>query len=83
MSAILYRYTEYKGGDVSARNYLGVYPDGDKVSKYAKDSLAWANAEELITGSKQGNVTMLLPGGSATRAQVATILMRYLQARAK
>ena len=46
-----------------------------QVSDYAADALAWAVGEGLILGSEG----KLLPQGDATRAQVATILMRYLQ----
>ena len=77
MAAILYRYSEYKGKDVSARADISAYPDASKVHSYAADAISWANAEGLITGSKEGNQTVLAPRASATRAQVATILMRY------
>jgi len=77
MAAILYRYSEYKGKDVSARADISAYPDADTTHSYAKDAISWANAEGLITGSKEGNQTVLAPRASATRAQVATILMRY------
>ncbi len=77
MATILLRYTEKKGYDVSVRADLSAYPDGGDTSAFAKDGLAWANAAELITGTKAGEQTLLDPKGSATRAQVATILMRY------
>ncbi len=73
---ILYRYAQYEGRDVSRRADLGAYKDGAKVSSWAKDAMAWAVAEGLITGSNQKNLT---PGGSASRAQLATILMRLLE----
>ena len=41
--------------------------------------MQWAVAQGLITGSKTGGKTYLLPGDGATRGQVATILMRYIQ----
>ena len=77
MAAILYRYSEYKGKDVSARADISAYPDADTTHSYAKEAISWTNAEGLITGSKEGNQTVLAPRASATRAQVATILMRY------
>ena len=56
---------------------LTAFSDADKVSGYAFDAMQWAVAEELLKGSNG----KLDPQGSATRAQVATILMRYLQNR--
>ena len=78
IAAIMYRYSEYKGGDVSARADLSGFPDGSKTHSYAKDAMSWAVAEGLISGVKQGSVHYLDPRGNATRAQVATILLRYL-----
>lgn len=77
MAAILYRYAAFKGYDVSGGEALGnTYVDADKVSSYAVYSMQWAVAEGLITGMS-GNT--LSPQGSATRAQFATILMRFLE----
>ena len=76
MAAILYRYAAYKGYDVSQKADLSGYTDAASISGYAKDALAWANAQKLITGVTD---TTLNPQGSATRAQVAAILMRYQQ----
>ena len=75
MAAILYRYTDFKGRDVSKRADLSVFPDGNTVSDWAKESMSWANAEGFITGTG----VKLEPRGFATRAQVASILMRYCQ----
>ena len=79
IAAIFYRYAEYKGQDVTARVGFDGFPDGTKVSKYARDAVSWAVAEGLISGTKVGDVNYLDPKGNATRAQVATILMRYLE----
>ena len=49
--------------------------DANRVSSYAKDAVQWAVAEKIINGSDG----KLLPQGSATRAQVATILMRFIE----
>ena len=76
MAAILYRYAAYKGYDVSQKADLSGYTDAASISGYAKDALAWANAQKLITGVTD---TTLVPQGSATRAQVATILMRLCE----
>ena len=79
IAAILFRYAENKGVDTSKRADLNAFPDANKVSDYAKDALAWANAEGLVKGSKENGKDYLDPTGSATRAQVATILARYAQ----
>ena len=80
MAAILYRYAQFKGCDVSAKADLSVYTDAAQVSTYATDAMAWANGAQLITGISQ---TTLTPAGNATRAQVATILMRFCENIAK
>ena len=80
MAAILYRYAQFKGYDVSAKADLSVYTDAAQVSTYATDAMAWANGAQLITGTSQ---TTLTPAGNATRAQVATILMRFCENIAK
>lgn len=80
MAAILYRYAQFKGYDVSVKADLSVYTDAAQVSTYATDAMAWANGAQLITGTSQ---TTLTPAGNATRAQVATILMRFCENIAK
>ena len=79
IAAILFRYAEKKGVDTTKRADLNAFPDANKVSSYAKDAMAWANAADLIRGSKEGAQTLLNPQGTATRAQVAVILMRYTE----
>lgn len=76
MATILYRYSEYKGYDVTGTADLSTFTDADTVSDYATAAMAWANAEGLITGM---TATTLVPQGNATRAQVATILMRFCE----
>lgn len=80
MAAILYRYAQFKGYDVSAKADLSVYTDAGQVSTYATDAMAWANGAQLIAGTSQATLT---PAGNATRAQVATILMRFCENIAK
>ena len=78
MAAILYRYAQYRGDSIDNFAELGRYPDGAKVSKYAREAMAWAIDAYLITGTTdEMGLTVLDPRGSATRAQVATILARY------
>lgn len=76
-ATILYRYCKYKGYDVSASTDISSFPDAGKVGSYATDAIKWACAEGLLTGKPSGNVTILDPLGTATRSEVATILMRF------
>lgn len=80
LAVILYRYAVYKGYNVSARADLSGYSDGTSISGYAVEAMQWANAEGLVTGITE---TTLFPAGNATRAQVATILMRFCENIAK
>lgn len=83
LAAILYRYTAKYAPDATGNAAsLADYPDAGSVSAYARDAMAWAVGNGLIGGIPHGKTDYLEPGGSATRAQVATILMRYKQATA-
>ncbi|MGN1306987.1 MAG: leucine-rich repeat protein [Faecousia sp.] len=75
MAAILFRYAQKKGIDTSKRGDLSAFPDANKISAYAKEAVYWTVGEGIINGSDG----KLLPQGNATRAQVATILMRYIE----
>lgn len=79
LATILYRYAKQKGYDVSKSAALTGFSDADKVSGYAAEAVQWAVAEGLLQGSNG----KLNPQGSATRAQVATILMRFMEKIAK
>ena len=74
MATILYRYCKYKGLTVSAAADLSGFADRNRIAPYAEEALAWANAVGLVNGK---SASALDPTGSATRAQVATILMRF------
>lgn len=80
MAAILYRYAAYKGYDVSVSADLSSYPDAGAIQTYAQDAMAWANGSELILGFEDHT---LQPVGNSTRAQVATLLMRFCEGVAK
>ncbi len=80
LAAILYRYSEMRGENVSLRADLSVFPDAADVSDWALDALAWANANEFVCGTKEEDAVYLRPQSGATRAQVAAILMRYCRA---
>ena len=76
---ILYNYAHSKGYDVSARADLTAFPDAGSVSGWAENALSWANAAGLINGTVRDGQTILDPQGSASRAQVAMILMNYVE----
>ncbi len=74
LAAILYRYADYKGYDVSARANLGAYADAGKISSWALAPMQWAVAVGLIDGVTE---TALQPAGTANRAQLAAIIYRF------
>ena len=76
MAAMLLRYSDYKEYDTTQRNDLAGYTDAESISGWALEALQWANEEGLITGRKED---LLVPQGDTTRAETATILMRYLE----
>lgn len=76
LAAILYRYAQLKGYDVSVSGDLSGYADASQISEYAITAMQWANENGLITGN---TATTLNPQGNATRAEVATILMRFIE----
>ena len=80
MAAILYRYAQYKGYDVSAKGDLTAFTDGNTVSDWAKDAMSWAVGTTLFNGKGDG---ILDPTTTATRAEVAKILMTYCENVAK
>jgi hypothetical protein len=75
IAVILYRYANYKGYDTTNRKELNTFADHTKVSAWALDAMQWAVAEGLINGSGG----KLIPLNHATRAQVATIMMRFME----
>ena len=75
MAAILCRYAQYKRYDTAASAGLSAFSDAAAVSTYAEAPLSWAVAEKLVNGTDG----KLLPRASATRAQVAAILHRFVE----
>lgn len=73
LAAMLMNYSAWKGEDVSARADLSAY--SDQPSTWAEETMSWAVAEGLINGV---TADQLQPQASATRAQVAAILQRFL-----
>ena len=76
---MLYRYAQNKGYDMTASADLSGYPDADKIQSWAQEAMTWAVAEGIVEGM-DGNLN---PAGHATRAQIATILMRFCEGVAK
>ena len=76
IAVILYRYAKASGEDVSVGEETNIlsYPDAETVSEYAVEAMQWAVGSGIINGM-DGN---LAPQANATRAQVATMLVRYL-----
>lgn len=74
LAAMLYRYVQYKKGDTSARAGLTAFQDAAAVSAYACEAMEWAVGSGLIQGR---STTALAPGGTASRAELAAILVRF------
>lgn len=83
LAVILYNYTkQFASGSLTEAGSLAGFPDAGSVSGWARTEMAWAVGNGLISGTGSGGVAYLSPKGSATRAQVAAILMRFEQAMA-
>ncbi len=80
LAAILYRYAAFKGYGVTEKADLAAFADAGAISAYAQESMSWANNNGLIGGV---SADLLQPQGSAVRAQVAVILMRFCESVAK
>ena len=83
IATILYRYAKYDNANVSQKKSLSSFSDGKKVSSWAKEAMEWAYASGLINGNSINGTVLLDPQGAATRAQIATILMRYVKMTAE
>lgn len=73
IATILYRAI----GSPAVKGDLKAFPDGGTTSNFAKDAMIWATSVGLINGVKSGSVTNLAPRNTATRAQIASIIMRF------
>lgn len=76
LAVFLYRYTMGKGRDISASSDLSGFVDADQISVYAVDAMKWAVALGLIQGKGENDLD---PSASATRAEIASIMQRYLE----
>ncbi len=83
--AILWRYCQYKGIDVSVGEDTNIlsYTDVFDVHSWAMDAMQWACGAGVINGIADGNGMKLDPSGSAARAQVATMLWRFCEGNAR
>ena len=81
LAAMLYRYAQYKGRDVSVGENTNIlsYDDAFSVAQWAMAAMQWACGDGIVNGVAQGSAMNLLPQSNATRAQAATMFMRYLQ----
>ena len=75
-AVMLYKYARFKGYDLTAAGDLTQFPDAGSISSWAETALSWANGNGLINGNEDGT---LAPGGTATRAQAASILAHFDQ----
>ncbi len=73
---MLYNYAKYKGYDLSAEGDLSQFPDSGSVANWAETAMSWANGNGLINGHDDGTIDA---GGTAIRAQAASILMKFDQ----
>ena len=76
LAAIFYRYADYKGYDLTVKGNLDKFKDADKITDYAKTAMQWAVGSGLMKG-KSGN--LLDPQGTATRAEIAAMLHRFIE----
>ena len=75
-----YRFAKMQGYDVTHKADISHFADTDDISDWALDAISWANKTELVNGTSE---TTLSPKATATRAQVAAILMRFCENIAK
>ena len=79
MVTILYRYAQYKGYDVSVGEDTNIlsFADAMTVSEYAIPAMQWACGSSMVNGIAQDGGMLLAPKDTTTRAQVATLMMRF------
>ena len=76
LAAIFCRYADYKGYDLTVKGNPDKFKDADKITDYAKTAMQWAVGSGLVKG-KSGN--LLDPQGTATRAEIAAMLHRFIE----
>lgn len=76
LATIFHNYTEYKELDTTNGSFTAEFTDKSAISEWAVDAMEWANGNGLINGR---TLTTLVPDGTATRAEAATILQRFVE----
>ena len=76
LTAIFYRYADYKGYKLTVTGNLDKFEDADKITDYAKTVMQWAVGNGLIKGKSE---TLLDPQGTATRAEISAMLHRFIE----
>ena len=76
LTAIFYRYADYKGYKLTVTGNLDKFEDADKITDYAKTVMQWAVGNRLIKGKTEN---LLDPQGTATRAEIAAMLHRFVE----
>ena len=80
LAVMLYNYARYKGYDTTMSGNIAGFPDAGSVDGYARSALAWAVGVGLINGTTDSSGNIVLdPQGSATRAQIASIVERFCE----
>ncbi|MBM6811268.1 S-layer homology domain-containing protein [Faecalitalea cylindroides] len=77
IATMMYRYARYKGYSLEDAADFSSYPDAAYVNEFAEEAMAWAVGNGIITGKE--NPVRLDPQGLATRAECATIIMRFME----
>ena len=76
LTAIFYRYADYKGYKLTITGNLDKFEDADKITDYAKTVMQWAVGNGLIKGKSEN---LLDPQGTATRAEISAMLHRFVE----
>ncbi len=77
MAVMMYRYAKYMNYNTSQKTNFSKFSDASKVSGFAREAMQWAVGTGIITGKNNG--TRLDPQGNASRAECATIIMRFVE----
>ena len=75
LCVMIYNYTKHMGFETEFAN-ISSFSDNNKVSDWAKDAVSWAVKEKIVTGKEEN---ILAPNDSATRAEAAAIIRRYIK----
>ncbi len=79
MVALLYRYAQHKGLDVSIGEDALHFDDAQRISAYAVPAMQWAVGSGIVSGMEQDGSKLLVPKVATTRAQMASLMMRFCE----